>query len=264
MNDTKTRKRSSTREASGSKGVALVTGGARRVGRAIVLALAESGYDIALHFRTSRKEAEKTARDVKTLGRRCELIQADLANESTWRDVVDHAATSLGRLDVLVNNASEFDPRSSDERNPRDEFKVSEWERLYRVNATAPAALCHFARPYLEAHGNGRIINLCDIAAEQPWPTYLSYCCSKAALVALTRGLARLYAPKILVNGIAPGIAEFPESYSANLRKKLVEQVPLKRPGTPGEVATLARYLACEGSYITGQIIAIDGGRSIA
>ena len=104
---------------------------------------------------------------------------------------------------------------------------------------------------------------MCDIAAERPWPTYLSYCSSKAALVAMTRGLARLYAPKITVNGVSPGIAEFPEEYPADLRKKLVEQVPLKRPGTPDEVGALVRYLVDEGSYITGQIIAIDGGRSI-
>jgi len=199
---------------------------------------------------------------VKKLGRRCELIQADLADESTWEGVVQQCTASFGRLDVLVNNASEFDPRPSGQRNPRHEFKPAEWERLFRVNATAPAALCHFARPYLDASGRGRVVNLCDIASERPWPTYLSYCSSKAALVALTRGLARLYAPKITVNGVSPGIAEFPKEYPADLRKKLVEQVPLKRPGTPEEVAALVRYLVDEGSYVTGQIIAIDGGRS--
>lgn len=246
-----------------AKGVALVTGGARRVGRAIVLALADAGYDIGLHFRSSRKDAERTATGVKKLGRRCTLVQADLSEASHWETLIDETVEALGRLDVLINNASEFDPRPPGKRNPGNDFETAKWERLYRVNAMAPAALCHFARRHLAASGRGRIINLCDIAAERPWPTYLSYCCSKAALVSLTRGLARLYAPKITVNGISPGIAEFPEDYPASLRRKLIDQVPLKRAGTPEDVAALARYLVTDGNYFTGQIIAIDGGRSI-
>lgn len=246
-----------------SLGVALVTGGARRVGRAIVLALAEAGYDIGLHYRSSGGDARETARQVKRFGRRCTLLQGDLADPARWEPLIEKVVQTLGRLDVLVNNASAFDPRPPAKRNSRGKFRLAEWDELYRVNAIAPAALCHYARTYLKAGGPGRIINLCDIAAERPWPSYLSYCCSKAALVTLTRGLARLYAPKITVNGISPGIAEFPDAYTASLRKKLIEQVPLQRPGTPEDIAALTRFLATEGGYITGQVIAVDGGRSL-
>jgi pteridine reductase len=244
--------------------VALVTGGARRVGRAIALALADAGYDIALHFRSSRKEAKNTAALIEDRGRCCALLAADLADESSWEPLVVESVAACGRLDVLVNNASEFDPRPPGRRASERAFNAAEWERMFRVNTTAPAALCHYARSHLAAGGRGRIINLCDIAAERPWPGHLSYCCSKAALVTLTRGLARLYAPDITVNGISPGIAEFPSEYPAPLRRKLIGEVPLKRAGTPAEVAALARFLAAEGDYITGQIIAIDGGRSLA
>lgn len=244
--------------------VALVTGGAKRVGRAIVLALADAGCDIALHFRSSGDEAESTAAEVRALGRRSVLIQADLRDDATWPSIVQQTVAALGQLDVLVNNASMFDPRPAVERKKdRPEFDVSDWDALTRVNATAPAGLCHFARPYLEASGQGRIVNLCDIAAEDPWPGYLSYCCSKAALVALTRGLARAYAPGITVNGVSPGIAIFPDEYPPDVRSKLISQVPLKRAGTPEEVAGLVRYLVESGEYITGQIIGIDGGRSL-
>ncbi len=244
--------------------VALVTGGARRVGRAIVLAFAQAGCDIGLHFRSSRDDAEHTASDVRKLGRRCVLVEADLLRETTWPQIVEQTVAALGRLDVLINNASMFDSRPPKERkNTSAGFETGEWDQMFRVNTTAAAGLCHFARPHLEAGGQGRIVNLCDIAAEEPWPSYLSYCCSKAALIALTRGLARAYAPRITVNGVSPGIAIFPDEYPPELRSKLISQVPLQRAGTPEEVASLVRYLVESGDYITGQIIAIDGGRSL-
>ncbi len=249
----------------GTKGVALVTGGAKRVGRAIVLALAPAGWDIALHFRTSREEAEQAADEVRRLDRRCALIQADLADQKNWAFIIEQSVAALGRLDVLVNNASMFDPRPASERKKDNAvFDASEWDGMFRVNATAAAALCHYARPHLEAGGRGHIVNMCDIAAEHPWPSYLSYCCSKAALVALTRGLAKAYAPHIRVNGVSPGIAAFPVEYPPELRTRLISQVPLQRAGTPEEVAGLVHFLVESGDYITGQIIAIDGGRSIA
>ena len=252
------------RRHEGTKGVALVTGGAKRVGRAIVLELARAGYEIALHFGASRGDAKKTADDVLALGRRCALIEGDLADPDTWPQVVNRAVAELGRLDVLVNNASMFDARSPQERGKTaSTYDAVEWDDLFRVNATAPSGLCHFARPHLEAGGRGRIVNICDIAAERPWPGYLSYCASKAALVAITRGLAIAYAPKVTVNGVSPGIAIFPEQYPPDLQQKLISQVPLQRAGTPEDIARLVRYLVESGDYITGQIIAVDGGRSL-
>lgn len=245
--------------------VALVTGGAKRVGRAIVLELARAGCDIALHYRTSRADAAKTADDVKALGRRCVLVKADLADAKRWPGIVVETVDSLGRLDVLVNSASMFDPRPRQQREQDGvKFDAAQWDQLFRVNATSAAGLSHFARPHLEAGGSGQIINICDISADRPWPGYVSYCASKAALVAITRGLALAYAPSITVNGVSPGIAVFPDEYPAALRKKLVAQVPLMRAGTPEDIAGLVRYFVESGDYVTGQIVAVDGGRSLA
>lgn len=247
-----------------ARGVALVTGGAKRVGRAIAIELARAGFDIAIHYRNARTEAEAVAQSIKSLGRRSVIIAAELADPGSWPGVITKAVVSLGRLDVLVNNASMFDPRPRAQREPHEsKFDAEQWDQLFRVNATAPAGLSHLARPHLEAWGRGRIVNICDISAERPWPGYVSYCASKAALVAITRGLALAYAPRITVNGVSPGIAVFPDEYPPRLRKKLVELVPLKREGTPEDIARAVRFVV-ENDYITGQVIAVDGGRMLA
>ena len=134
---------------------------------------------------------------------------------------------------------------------------------MLRVNLTAPVALAYHAQKHLAARGRGRIVNLCDISAERPWSTHLAYCASKAGLVAATKALAKALAPRITVNGVAPGIAEFPDEYSERTRQDLIAQVPLRRAGTPEEVAQLVRFLVESGDYLTGEIIAIDGGRGI-
>lgn len=240
--------------------VALVTGGAKRVGRAIVLELARAGCDVAIHYRHSRAEAQLLKASVVDMGRRAVTVSGDLNEPANWPAIIRQTVEGLGRLDVLVNSASMFLTANPDSI---DSFDAGQWESLLRTNLVAPMALCHYARPHLDAHGGGKIINLCDISAERPWPQHLGYCASKAALVALTRGLARALAPRVQVNGVAPGIAIFPEAYEEEMRRKLTDQVPLGRPGTPEEVARLVRFLAETGDYITGQIIPIDGGRSL-
>ncbi len=245
-----------------SANVALITGSARRVGRAVAIELARAGYDVAVHYHRSESDAEKTAADIRDLGRRAALIQADLAVEADWPRIIDEAVRSLGRLDVLVNNASMFDA-AVPERIDAPTFDADLWSAMLRVNLTAPVALAHHARRHLSIDGRGRIINFVDIAAERPWSNHLAYCASKAGLVAATRSLARALAPGIQVNAIAPGIAVFPPEYSASLRASLVDKVPLKREGTPEEVARLVGFLVESGDYITGEVIAIDGGRHL-
>jgi len=240
--------------------VALVTGAAKRVGRAIALELAEAGCDIAIHYHRSEAEAQDVARQVRALGRQATTISGNLSDPGTWPRIVDQTVEFLGRLDILVNNASMF---LTDAADRIETFDVGIWESMLRMNAVAPAALCHHAAPRMRASGQGHIVNLCDISSERPWPENLAYCVSKAALTALTRGLARALAPEICVNGIAPGIAVFPESYPADVRERLTRKVPLAREGTPQEVASLVRFLVEMGDYITGQVIPIDGGRSI-
>lgn len=240
--------------------VALVTGGAKRVGRAIVLELARAGCGVAIHYRHSRAAAQELEAAVIAMGRRAVTVAGELNEPASWPAIIRQTVEALGRLDVLVNNASVFLTGAPDSI---DAFDAGRWESMLRTNLVAPMALCHHARPHLEAHGCGKIINLCDISADRPWAEHLSYCASKAALAALTKGLALALAPGVQVNGVAPGIAVFPEAYEEEMRRKLTGQVPLRRPGTPEEVARLVRFLAEAGDYITGQIIPIDGGRSL-
>ena len=192
--------------------------------------------------------------------RRAVIIGAVLSDPASWPMVIDETVKGLGRLDILINNASVFLTPKPDSI---EAFDVKQWESMFRVNLIAPMGLSHHARPHLERGGKGRIVNLCDISARSPWPDHLAYGASKAALEALTRGLARAMAPDVRVNGVAPGIAVFPDEYPEELRRRLTGKVPLGRPGTPEEVARLVRFLVESGDYITGQIIPIDGGRSL-
>jgi len=240
---------------------ALVTGGARRVGRAIVLELARGGCDVAVHYRRSRAEAQTLVEEVRGLGRRAIAVEGDLSRAEDCPRIVQDTVDQLGRLNILVNNASVF---HTDGKDTLAEFDARRWRSTLETNLISPVALCQAAQSQLQSNGKGKVVNLCDISAERPWPDQLAYCASKAALAAVTRALAKAMAPLVQVNGVAPGIAVFPEEYSPKLRERLIAKVPLKRAGTPQEIARLVRFLVEEGDYITGQIIAIDGGRSVA
>lgn len=246
--------------------VALVTGGARRVGRAIALELARAGCDIALHYSTSEEDARHTASEIRSLGRRCETFQMNFLRGFDPRALIHAVAVKLGGLDILVNNAAVFIP---DHPGAPNAFTAATWdpaplERTFRVNAIAPAGLCGAAAQAMRTRGRGKIINICDICTERPWVNYLAYGASKAALASLTRGLARALAPRIQVNGVAPGIAEFPEEFDQDRRDALARRVPMQRAGSPEDIARTVRFLVDGPDYITGQIIAVDGGRSVA
>lgn len=240
--------------------VALVTGGAKRVGRAIVLELARSGCNVAIHYRHSESDAHQLAQEVIGQGRQAIALAGELNDPNCWAKLIQQTVDQFGGLNILVNNASLF---LADTPDSVDDFDAGLWERMLRTNLVAPMALCHHARRHLEANGRGKIVNLCDICSERPWPQHLSYCSSKAALACLTKGLARALAPTIQVTGVAPGIAVFPDSYSKELRQRLTGRVPAGRPGTPEEVARLVRFLVESGDYMTGQVLSIDGGRSL-
>jgi pteridine reductase len=236
---------------------ALITGAARRVGRAIALELAQAEYDIAAHYNTSRDEAVALGREIESRGRRVTLIQGDLADPDVWSRIVGETVDGLGSLDVLINNASVFDVMSL------ESFDVDQWDRTLRVNVTAAAGLCHAAAPHLK-RSRGAIVNLTDVSAEAPWSEHLAYCASKAALVNLTKSLARSLAPEVRVNAVSPGIAVFPDDYDEATRRGLIAKVPLRRPGSPEEIAKTVHFLCASADYMTGQIINVDGGRSIA
>ena len=199
--------------------VAIVTGAARRVGRAIAIHLAHRGCHVGIHHHRSIQDAESLAFHIRDIGRRCLLIQADLAQPASWPRIIEETVSGLGRLDILVNNASIFTPMAI------DGFDLEQWQRTLHVNLTAAAALCHYAAPHLRRTGCGKIVNITDIAAETPGTDHLAYCASKAALTNLTRSLAKALAPDVQVNAVAPGIAIFPEDYDEPTRARLIEKV---------------------------------------
>ena len=237
--------------------VALVTGGAKRVGRAIALGLAELGYDVALTYLSSEDEARGTRSEIEKLGGRCATIRADLTRPAEAVDaIVREVSGQFGGLSVLVNNASWYAKADLREVTPET------LRRLSAIHVETPLLLCRgFERMLREARGH--VVNMVDLLAERPWPAYLAYCASKAALGNLTLGLARELAPEVTVNGIAPGVVEWPEDYPEAEREKYLNRVPLARPGTPEDVASVVRFLVTGGAYVTGQIIRLDGGRSI-
>lgn len=232
--------------------VALVTGGARRVGRAMVERLARDGYDIAFTFRHSQKQAMQLQADLTSTGVRVLPLNADFDRlEQSIAMLRERFIKWSPRLDLLVNNASAYAP----------DTKLSA-ESAMRANYIAPVRLIETFRGELAA-ASGSVINMLDVLAERPMPSFSNYSASKAALWNATLSLARSLAPAVRVNGIAPGVVEWNEQTAEADREAYVEKVPLKRIGTPEEVAALLRYLAVDASFITGQVIRIDGGRSL-
>lgn len=231
--------------------IALVTGAAHRLGRAIATALASAGADIALHFGHSVEDALRTAEELRGLGRRVELFQADLAQPEQIRAMFALVHDAFGRLDVLVNSAAVYD------RTPIDALTAEQWDRHMAVNARAPALCIRHALPLMQAGGS--IVNITDISAERAWGGYTAYCASKAALTAVTKSAARGLAGRgIRVNAVAPGAILWHDE-SPEQREKVLRQVPLKRSGTPEDVASAVVFL-CRSDYITGQTLRVDGG----
>jgi pteridine reductase len=237
--------------------VTLVTGAARRVGRAIAVRLARSGSHIAVHCNRSREAAEETAEHCRSAGIEAEVFAADLDDPAATAELVPAVVARFGRLDVLVNNASVFDPM------PVAEFTLGEWERTLRINLTAPMVLIHAARDALR-RTRGCVVNLCDAATAQPWSNHIAYMASKAGIEMLTRVLAKALAPDVNVVGVAPGVAAWPEHYDQQTRDRLIAKIPLRRAGAPDDIAGAVHYLVTEGDYVTGTIIPVDGGRHLA
>jgi pteridine reductase len=242
---------------SDARRVALVTGGAKRVGRAIVERLARANFDVAFTYLTSEVEAAEFRGVLESSGVNALAIKADFTHAQRATDGIAQAfAARFDRLEVLVNSASLYEPGRLEEAD------LQQARRLMAVHFESPLLLCQAFAPLLR-RSKGHVVNMLDLLAERPWPQYLAYCASKAALWNLTLGLARELAPDVTVNGIAPGVVEWPEEYPPEEREKYLKRVPLARAGTPQDVAETIHFLATGGSYITGQVIRLDGGRSI-
>jgi pteridine reductase len=236
----------------------LVTGGARRVGAAIARRLHGAGASVLVHYRDSDADAEKLVAELNGIRpKSAAKVKAELLAPIAPRALVGAALEAFGRLDLLVNNASSFFPVAV------GAIEASHWEELVGSNLRAPLFIAQEAAPEL-AKREGAIVNIVDIHAERPLKGYPVYSIAKAGLAALTRSLALELAPRVRVNGVAPGAIAWPDDgqFDPAERERVVRTTPLGRTGTPEDIARAVHFLAC-APYITGQILAVDGGRSI-
>ncbi len=235
---------------------ALVTGGARRVGRALALGLAEAGAHIVVGYHASASEAQETVREIEALGRRAVAIRADMSSGDEVRTMVARAEGEMGAIDILVNSASRFD------RKPVLEITEAEWDLVFAVNLRGPFLLSQAIAPGMQQRGRGTIVNIADLSALQPWPGYAHHAVSKAGLVHLTKVLARALGPVIRVNAIAPGTVLPPDDYDGSDSAGGPERRVVSPAGTPQDVLAALLYLV-RSDYVTGDVLVVDGGRAL-
>ncbi len=235
---------------------ALVTGGGVRVGRAISLALAVEGADLAIHYRRSRSDAQSAAEEIGAAGRRVKIVEGDLARPEECRRVVRDAIAGLGSLDFLVHSAANF------YRATLQETDEDLWDSAMDVNARAGFLLAREAAPVLRER-RGRIVLVSDFLAESPAPNYLAHSVSKAAVEGLVRALAVELAPEVSVNGVAPGTVLPPEGTTAEEIDRLARRIPAKRIGSAEDIGAAVVFLCAGPAFVTGQVLRVDGGRSI-
>jgi pteridine reductase len=238
----------------------LITGGARRIGAAIARELHGAGANLAVHYRKSGAEAEALVAELNAARpKSAATVQADLLDLGRLPALVEFAVRTFGALDVLVNNASTFYATKIGEITP------AAFDDLFGTNLRAPLFLSQAAAPELRK-SRGLIVNIVDIHALRPLRHYTTYCAAKAGLHMLTRSLARELGPDVRVNGISPGPVLWPEGGAGDpaVREKVIQRTLLKRMGTPADIARTALFLAADAPFVTGQILAVDGGRSVA
>lgn len=236
--------------------VALMTGAARRIGATVARALHREGATVVLHYKASAAEAKALQAELNALRvDSCFLLQADLLATEQFPNLISRLVEQTGRLDVLINNASSFYP------TPLGSIQEQQWEDLIGTNLKAPLFLSQAALPYLR-QSHGTIINIADVHGLRPLPEFSVYCTAKAGLIMLTQVLARELGPQIRVNGIAPGAILWPERpMSEEQRTELLAKTALERLGSPEDIARTVLFLVRDASYMTGQVIAVDGGR---
>lgn len=228
----------------------LITGAAKRIGRGIALRLAKEGARVAIHYDRSEREARQTAEECGG----AELFRANLESVDAIQRLFAEVEERLGRLDWLVNNAARFtriDPLEITERD---------WDFIHSVNLKATFFCCQQGARLMKKTGGGRIVNISSLGAIRPWAEHAHYCASKAGVAMLTRALAKAWAPEITVNSVAPGVIPFEDIDERG--KRLIERTPAQRGGTPDEIAGAVLYFLRATNFVTGQIMAVDGGLS--
>ena len=231
----------------------LITGAAKRLGRAIALAAAREGADVAITFLYSAKDAQHTVLDIAGCGVRAVALKCDVTDEKSVKAMVKEAVRELGGIDVLVNNAANY------ETVEFEHITVKQWDAIFASNTRGPFLVSRTALKQLRLR-RGKIINLGSLGGLRPWATHAHYCSSKAALHMLTRVMAKALAPQIAVNAVAPGMIDLAEPSAAAFMRQMAKQTPMRRNGTGEEIAAAVMFFATAPHFITGQVLAVDGG----
>jgi 3-oxoacyl-[acyl-carrier protein] reductase/pteridine reductase len=231
-----------------------ITGGARRLGRAIAIAMAQAGANVAFTFRSSKNDAEETLQSIESAGVQGFAFACDFHQPESAADAVNNVLERFSQIDVLINNAGVFETAKI------EEITTQQWDNVFAVNVRAPFLVSQSSIPALRA-ARGRIINMGSLGGEKPWATHAHYCSSKAALHMLTQVMAKALAPEIAVNCVAPGMIDAGGGEKdPALLQRLAERTPLKQNGTPQDVVSAVMYFATAPHFITGQILTVDGG----
>lgn len=231
----------------------LITGGAKRLGRAIALSMAAAGANVGITFLTSAAEARRTAKDIEKCGVLALAISCDVTDASSVKAAVKQVVKEFGGLDILLNNAAQY------ETVDFERLTLRQWDDLFASNVRGPFLVSQVALPWLRKR-QGRIIHMGSLGGLRPWATHAHYCSSKAALHMLTKVMAKALAPDIAVNCVAPGMIDMGESAAREFMKRMAEQTPMRRNGTAADVAAATLFFASAPSFVTGQIVAVDGG----
>jgi len=240
---------------------ALITGAARRLGRASALALAHAGADVAITFLKSAREARETVNDLSALGVRSFAVRCDVSDEGSIARMMKEAGRELGRIDILVNNAANYETVEFERLTAR------QWDAMFASNTRGPFLVAHHALNWMRPNRGknqppigAKIINMGSLGGLQPWATHAHYCSSKAALHMLTKVMAKALAPEIAVNAVAPGMINLGEKSAAPFMRRMAKQTPMQRNGRADEIAAAVLFFATAPQFITGQILAVDGG----
>ncbi len=239
---------------------ALITGGARRLGRASAIALAKAGADVAITFLNSGADAREAVIDMSGLGVRAFALRCDVTSEDSVREMTKEAGRELGRIDILVNNAANYETADF------EKLTVKQWDAIFASNTRGPFLVAREALKWMRRRGKragpieAKIINMGSLGGVRPWATHAHYCSSKAALHMLTKVMAKALAPEIAVNAVAPGMIDMGEKSAAAFMRRMAKQTPMRRNGRAEEIAAAVLFFAMAPQFVTGQVLAVDGG----